>query len=262
MSGVLAEIERDVVQPCVTLWALGGPSIAVRTPQAVLYVDLFTGPSPREDLVKLTSDIIDTRQVRRADAVLCTHVHLDHCHEGSLRPLHKHTDAIFIAPKSCCDALRKWGFEEGRVVEMLPGNHCSVRDVLITAVPTRDWSDPYAVGFVLEVQGVTLYDGGDCLYAAHFLDIGRQWEIDVALMNFARNPSPDLTPFMEPEEVVQAAKDLRARRILLKHWDLWRKMFASPEHLIELLTSEGFDAIAMTQGDKVVLTAPAVALPQ
>ena len=99
-------------------------------------------------------------------------------------------------------------------------------------------------------RGVTLYEAGDCRYFPGFRDIGKRYEIDGALINYARNPSRELTPFMEPEEVVQAAKDLRARRVLLKHWDLWESMFAPPEPMVELLTAEGVDAVAVAQGDR------------
>jgi len=253
MTIKLAETERDVVPAGrVAIWGLGGPSVAIRTPEAILYVDMFTGPSPREDLTKLTPDL-DPDEVRRADAALCTHVHKDHCHERSLRSLYENTGALFLAPKSCCDEMRTWGFSQDRVVELAPGQQLTVKGVLITAVPTRDWTDAHAIGFVLQVQGVTLYDGGDCLYDSYFREIGRRWEIDAALINYAGNPSPDQAPFMEPEEVVQAAKDLRAGRILLKHWDLWQSMAAEPAPMVDLLAAAGINAVALAQGDRVVV---------
>lgn len=248
----LAEIESNILPGSVVLWGLGGPSYAIRTHEAILYVDLFTGPSPRKDLVKLTANIIDPVQVCRAEAVLCTHVHIDHCHEGSLKPLYEQTDALFIAAKSCCDAMGKWGFSGARIVELAPGQQLNVKDVSITSVPSLDWSDPYAIGFIFQAQGVTLYESGDCMYFSGFQDIGQRWEIDVALLNYARNPSPEFAPFMKPEEILKAAKEMRASRVLLKHWDLWQHTFASPGPVVELLAAEGIDASAIAQGDKIV----------
>ena len=255
MSTTWAEIEANVASGNVIVWGLGGPSVAIRTPDAILYLDLFTGPSPCEDLVKLTTDIIDPNQVRNVDAVLCTHEHIDHCHEGSLGPLYRNTDALFVASKSCCHKMRDWGFAEERIAELAPGQHLEVKDVSITAVPSRDWADPFAIGFVLQAQGVTLYEAGDCLYFPGFRDIGRTWKIDGALVNWARNPSSEVNIFMTPEEIVNAAKELSARRVLLKHWDLWQHTFASAEFLVKLLAIEGISSAALSQGDKIVFEA-------
>lgn len=77
---------------------------------------------------------LEPTTIRRVDAVLCTHKHLDHCHKESLSPIHSNTQTLFVAPLPAVKLELDWGFDRGGIREVKPGDKVSLRDVDIYAV--------------------------------------------------------------------------------------------------------------------------------
>ena len=99
----------------------------------------------------------------------------------------------------------------------------------ITAVPAQHFSarTPWDrnrtlwCGFVVRVDGVTIYFAGDSGYSAQFLEIGRRFPgIDVALIPIgAYEPRWFMTPaHMNPEEAVRVHQDVGARASVGMHF--------------------------------------------
>jgi L-ascorbate metabolism protein UlaG (beta-lactamase superfamily) len=247
-------IEEFEAQEGLTIWALGGPSVAIRTPQSLIYLDLFTGPAPSVALHKATVDIIDPEIIRRVDAVLCTHHDLDHCHEGSLTPIHANTEALLIGPRSCTKLFRKWGFSSSRLVELSAGQGFQLKDLRIWALPCNDYFDPDAISYVLQSGGITAFEGGDTLYYSGYIEVGRQFEIDVALLNFARNPAGEIY-YMNHAHVARTAEELGARMVIPKHYDLWEEFLDDPGPLAPMLEPKGIKLQILNQGEYIALSA-------
>lgn len=250
----LAEVEAHRPQAGMTIWALGGPSVIVQTPQTLVYLDLFTGPSPEASLHKATADLFDPRAIRRVDAALCTHHDLDHCHRDSLTPIHDQTDALLIGPRSCTKLFNEWGFAPSRLVELASNQALQLKDLRIWAMPCNDYFDPDAVSYVLQSGGITLFDGGDTLYYSGYIDIGRRFAIDVALLNFARNPPGEIY-YMNHAHVARTAQELGARFLVPKHYDLWQEFLDDPAPLIPLLAPAHIEVKILEQGASFTVTA-------
>lgn len=234
----------------LTIWALGGPSVAIRTPKTLIYLDLFTGSVPGEALHKATDDIIDPQSIGKVNAVLCTHHDPDHCHQESLEPIYNNTDALLIGPRSCTKLFVKWGFGSERVVELQANQAIQLQDLRIWATPCNDYFDPDAVSYVLQSGGVTAFEGGDTLYYSGYIKVGRQFEIDVALLNFAKNP-PDEIYYMNHAHVARTAEELKAKMVIPKHYDLWEEFLDDPAPLIPLLKPKGIQVKILNQGDHI-----------
>jgi L-ascorbate 6-phosphate lactonase len=236
---LLVTIESTPVDRGVLLWWLGGSSWVLKTRQALVYVDLFTGPAPTETLTPLTKafeDLLDPAQIRRADLVLSTHKHIDHCHRESLQPIYEHTEAIFAGARSSAQLFAGWGFAPERIVSLAPGERHQQAGLDILAVPSQDCDDEQAIGFLIQTEGVTLLDAGDSLYFDGFADLGRALSIDVALLNYFTNPpGSDFVQTMTPGQVAQAALDLRAAVVIPKHWDIWKELRANPQDVARAL---------------------------
>jgi L-ascorbate 6-phosphate lactonase len=239
MSNLLQNIEKSELGRGIILWWLGGASWVLRTPSIILYIDLFTGPAPTETLTPLTKnykDLIDPNNVSIADAVLSTHVHIDHCHKESLLPIYRNTSAIFIGGPSSVKHFRNWNFAENRIVELEPYQFHKVVDATITALPNRDCVDTGAVSYLIDTSEVSLFDGGDTLYFEGLRDIGKKWHIDIALLNFFKNPPEiDMTLSMTPKEVASAALDLNAKFLIPKHWNIWTELEDDPQKISDEL---------------------------
>lgn len=245
-------VENFQAEPGLTIWRLGGPSIAIQTPQALIYLDLFTGLNPACGLRKATEDIIDPNKIRKVDAVLSTHHDLDHCHEDTLKKIHSNTGAFFIGPISCHKLYREWSFTPERTIEVSPHKGFQLKDLHITAMPSNDYFDADAVTYIFQSGGVTAFDGGDTLFYAGYREFAKQFDIDVALLNFAKNP-PDEIYYMNHAHVARTAEELGAKKVIPKHYDLWEEFLDDPAPLIPMLEPKNIQVIILKQGEHVVI---------
>ena len=249
----LQQLEASHIEEGIAVWMLGGPSVVIQTPQTLVYLDLFTGPSPESELTKGTVDIVDPQAIRRIDAIFCTHHDPDHCHRESLAPLLANTEALLVGPRSCMKLFREWGFVMARTVEMQAHEALQLKDLRIWAMPCNDYFDEAAVSYVFQSGGVTLFDGGDTLYYSGYIELGRRFSIDVALLNFARNP-PGQIYYMNHAHVARTAQELGARVLIPKHYDLWEEFRDDPAPLVEMLEPAGISVEILGQGERFAIS--------
>jgi L-ascorbate 6-phosphate lactonase len=250
---VLNSIETHQVTEGLTVWRLGGASTALKTPKALVYLDLFLGPNPLTELHKATEDLIDPNTIRLVDAVVITHHDVDHCHRESLAPILAHTDALFIGPKSVMKLLREWGFDNHRLVELSSYQSIQIKDLLIWAVPCNDYFDADANSYVFESGGFAAFDGGDTLYYSEYVRVGKKFNIDLAMLNFAKNPPGEIY-YMNHAHVARTAEELNTRILLPKHYDLWEEFLEDPQKLVPMLEPKGITVKILKQGERLSVT--------
>ena len=85
----LDEVESEAVQDGIMVWSVGGQSLILRTPSAMIYIDPFFGTIP--EYRRSIAIPINPNNVRLADLLLSTHKHVDHCHEESIVPIATNT---------------------------------------------------------------------------------------------------------------------------------------------------------------------------
>ena len=243
------EIESYPVKEGIVIWSLGGPSLVIRTRELLLYLDLFTGPSPVADLEKAIPEVIDPAAIRKVDMALSTHNHEDHCNKYSLGWLYKNTSSLFVGPVSCNRLYRDWGFDLARTRLIAPYESFIKGDVTVHGLPSKDDLEPDAVCFLLEVGSVKIFDGGDTFYFPEMAKIGRTWKIDIAFLSYAKNP-PEHVAYMDEEAVLKGAQALNAKILILKHYDLWVESTIDPMPLLECLRARGHDARVLGLGER------------
>ena len=124
---LLSEIENFAVDPGkVAIWFLSDSCFVVKTAKCILYTDPFFGGSwPEHNVMRMTSVPLEPNLIKKADLVLCSHEHGDHCHYESLLPFHSNTKAKFVVPKPAAKLLRDWDFDESRIKEVNIGDKVS-----------------------------------------------------------------------------------------------------------------------------------------
>jgi L-ascorbate metabolism protein UlaG (beta-lactamase superfamily) len=167
---------------------------------------------------------LDPRLTTGIDAILISHLHLDHLHLPSIRKVG--TDVLLIVPAGSGAWFRSKGF--GSVVELAPSDRASVGPVAITATPAvhSGFHPPFgpramAVGYLLEFEAARIYFAGDTDAFAGMADFGGEG-LDVALLP-VWGWGPRLGPgHMNPRRAAQAAGLLQARYAVPIHWGtLW-----------------------------------------
>jgi L-ascorbate metabolism protein UlaG (beta-lactamase superfamily) len=172
---------------------------------------------------RLVAPGIPLAELPPLDVVLVSHGHMDHLDVPTHRRLPK-TETIAVVAKNLADLVAGCGYRD--VVELRWGEHVTVGDVTITAVPVKHWGTRNVLpdrrgwtGFVLEHRDGTVFFPGDTAYFPGFRDYGARWQIDVALLPIgAYNPPAFRRVHMNPEDALQTMVDLRARWMVPIHW--------------------------------------------
>ncbi|WP_437590065.1 MBL fold metallo-hydrolase [Sorangium sp. So ce1000] len=163
------------------------------------------------------------------DAVLISHMHLDHLSLGSLSLIEQKVRALLV-PRGGLVYVPNYRFGSFEVPTWTTWRQ---GDLKITAVPVRhdgyrygldrDWMTETFTGYVVEYHGITVYFGGDTAYDRdRFAKTRARFpSIDLALLPIAPVGPRDFmaSKHVDPAEAVQAFLDLGARRMMAIHFD-------------------------------------------
>jgi len=187
---------------------LGHASFQVRTVDRIIYIDL-----------KKYGKIVETSE--KADIILVTHNHGDHCSPPKIQKLCKKA-TIVIAPKNCASRI------DGGVKTIKPGEEITAFDVTIEAVEAynvkrfkpsgKPWHPKgYGVGYLIKTGNKTIYHAGD----TDLIPEMRQLEnVDLALL-----PTGDKYT-MDNAEAAEAAIMISPKTAMAMHtWEKDREEF-------------------------------------
>lgn len=151
------------------------------------------------------------KQAEKADYILVTHEHYDHCDAGNVNKLRKE-NTIIIAASGCSKTL-------GSIVGMKAGDVYK-HDMEVEAVHAynvnkfRSPGNPFhprglGVGFVLEINGKRIYHAGD---TDHIAEMSELRNIDVAMLPVGG------TYTMTAEEAAEAAVEIKPKFLIPMHY--------------------------------------------
>ena len=188
---------------------LGHASFQIRTKGKIVYVDL-----------KKYGKVVETSE--KADIILITHGHGDHCSPPKIQSLSK-KDTVVVAPKNCTKRILG-----GNVKSLKPGEEITVDNVRIEAVEAYNtkrfkpsgklWHPKgYGVGYLIRAEGKTIYHAGDTDFIP---EMQKLKDVDLALL-----PTGDKYT-MDNIEAAEAAKAIKPKTAMPMHtWDTDRKEF-------------------------------------
>ena len=205
----------------VSVTFVGHATVMITTPETRILVDPLLENSlcgvRRAKAAGIADEDLDD-----VDLVLVTHAHRDHLSRKSLARLSG--EAPVIVPPHCEQLVRRVGLLS--VEELAPGRSYTHRDVEVIAVPVRhsgtrglgDYARRGACGYVIRtpvsppgVTPVCVYVAGDTGYFSGFVEIGRRFHVDVALLPIAGyEPAGFREEHLSPLDAVYAFEDLAA----------------------------------------------------
>lgn len=234
-SDLLAQIESYELKKGVVLWSLGGAGFVLKTPQSLVYIDPFLAESDDPDFQRAIAVPINPGKIKVAHAVLSTHCHIDHCDKETLTAMEKNTQSIFIGPISSAQKMTEWGIRNARIKIVKPYQKLQLRDIDIVALSGDDPGDEEAVNYLLQVDGITVFDNGDSHYSPDYLEVAKKWNIDIAIINFGKKI------YMDTDDIVKTATDLRTKTLIPMHWDLWKNYTEDPARIAKMVKSRNLD---------------------
>jgi L-ascorbate 6-phosphate lactonase len=216
------EIRQVPVRPgTVALWWLYQAGIVVKTPGGtIVVVDPYLSDAVLRSY-KLPRNVpapIDPAEVE-VDALLATHSHEDHLDPDSITPFMSHEKTQFIGPPMAVERVLAAGVEKERTTPAHRGDVVEIGDLSVRAVHARHMfglePTPDAVGYVLEVGGVSLYHSGDTEYDSDIIADTRGVTASFISMNGTAGN-------MNAHEAAMLAWLQGARLAVPFHYGLWR----------------------------------------
>lgn len=160
------------------------------------------------------------------DVVLISHGHYDHLHFTTLRKLKG--DPLFLVPEGLQDTFINKGFS--KVKELSWWQHFEKTPIHFTFVPALhasgrnlfDQDTSHWGGWICRSlkTGETLYFAGDTGYFPGFMEMGKNFDIDVALLPIGAHEAGmhSKSIHLSPEDAVLAFQDLKAKTCIPMHY--------------------------------------------
>ena len=224
------------------LWWLGQSGFRLRDPAGgpLLFLDPFLSPHERRSW---EAPIGPEELGRRADAILCTHEHIDHFDQPALRAAAATPGSRFalVVPRPLVDRAVELGVPRERVIGAQPDEPLDLDGALIHPVPARhgvNVSDAYNfgeqlsgglvryLGYVVELGGVRAYHAGDTIPYDGQIDRLRALQPHLALLpingrDFFRETEDNTVGNLDPREAARLAGDIGAEALVPMHWELF-----------------------------------------
>jgi len=157
-------------------------------------------------------DPYEVKEHEKADIILITHGHYDHCSIADLKKLTKHDTLILTTPDTTSKLSGK--IHSGILKLAKPGFKISHLGVEIEAVPAYNINKPFHpkenewVGYIFEINKMKFYHAGDTDFIPEMANIS----CDVAFLPVSG------TYVMNAEEAVQAAKKIMPKVAIPMHY--------------------------------------------
>jgi L-ascorbate metabolism protein UlaG (beta-lactamase superfamily) len=185
---------------------------------------------------------IDPAQLPPVSAILVSHAHYDHLDLFSYK--YFKTSVPILLPKGLGKFVAK--FLPNPIVEIPLQSHHVHHGVEIHALPVQHhgyrwipWRYRAACAYLLKSPQTCLYFCGDSGYGPHFQKVGEHFVVDVAMLPVAGFHPPWLKKKtkMNPEQALQATRELRTRHLIPIGWGIFDFLFRDPTDPIQKLLS-------------------------
>jgi L-ascorbate metabolism protein UlaG (beta-lactamase superfamily) len=172
------------------------------------------------------SDIYTVQDFPEIDYLFISHDHYDHLDYETIIALKPKIKQV-ICGLGVGEHFKYWGYDNAKIIEKDWYEEINLGNGFeVALVPARHFSgrglkrnQSLWVSFVLKTPNQKIFIGGDSGYDTHFSKIGQKYgEFDLAILECGQYDKSWKYIHLMPEEVVKAAQDLKAKRLLPVHW--------------------------------------------
>ncbi len=202
---------------------LGHASFEVNLDGTVIYLDPWFDKKPRQMNRLVQSSIKNVDDIKKADVIMISHEHFDHCDPYDVTRMVQRTFATIVGPDESLanfkDILprRKMAIQQDESFEL--------QGLQITVTPARHPQSINPVGYILEKNGKSIYFAGDTYEFPHMADI----DVDVALLPIGGSFTMDVIG------AVSAVKRMQASFAIPMHFNTFDRIQASAEEFAKRL---------------------------
>jgi L-ascorbate metabolism protein UlaG (beta-lactamase superfamily) len=171
------------------------------------------------------TDIYTPADIPEIDYLFITHDHWDHLDFKTIKELKLKVKKV-ITSLGVGAHLERWGYDPKIIVENDWYEEIKLEaGFTVNTTPARHFSgrgpkpnQTLWASFVLETPSTRIFIGGDSGYDKHFAEIGEKFGgFDLVILENGQYNTSWKYIHMMPDEVLQAAKDLKAKRLFPVH---------------------------------------------
>ena len=189
---------------------------------------VFSGnasPIPGSTKAFAGTDIYNAEDLPTIDYLLITHDHYDHLDYptiAKLRPQVKHV----VCGLGVGAHFERWNYDPSKITEKDWDERLPINEQLTLFTATARHfsgrgltrSNTLWLSYILQTPTFRMYLGGDSGYGTHFQELGNTYGgFDLAILDNGQYNEAWRELHLLPEEVLRAARDLRAKRLFPVH---------------------------------------------
>jgi len=271
-----AELLRDIAETQVAagevaIWWFGQSGYAIKTASSLFYVDLYLSElltakyaNTEKPHIRMTEAPIRGAEIKNAEWVFASHKHSDHLDPATMPDLFAASpDAKLVLPAALIDHAVSLGLPRGRLIPTRGEETFSIGPITVHSIPSahpgldyNEQSGYLFLGFVFEVDGVTLYHSGDTLAYDGLAERLRPFNIDIAFLPIngtdARRDALHVPPNMNAQEALTLAQAVGAKLVIPHHYDMFTFNTADVSDFTALADAAGQAYKVLQCGEKFV----------
>lgn len=246
-------VQLEVDNGHLAVWALGqhgfllkgGDTIVLIDPYLSNYVEELDPAVKRQVPIVITPDALSM-----VDVVLITHHHADHCDPRTIAPLLKAApNARIWGSYTARDELAQQGIDTERFAVPSVDQRIVHNDELaLTAIPAAHYEhepdaagNPAYLGFIVTLNGVTLYHSGDTVIYDGMIERLQAQPIDLMILPINGRDwfreQQRLVGNMDYREAAELTARVGAKVLLPAHNDMFSANRINPAYLLDYLTT-------------------------
>lgn len=181
------------------------------------------------------------------DYLFITHDHYDHLDHKTILKLKNKVGKVIMG-LGVGAHFEHWGYDSSMLIEKDWNEEISLdAGFTVHTAPARHFSgrgfkrnQSLWMSYVLQTPTMKIYLGGDSGYDKHFAAIGEQYgPFDLVLLECGQYHPYWKYIHMMPEEVIQAAIDLKAKKLMPVHWSKFSLALHAWDDPIKRVVAEG-----------------------
>lgn len=200
---------------------IGQSGYIIKTENTEILIDPYLSDivNKYEDMPRMLPCPIKPEEVK-ADAIICTHNHLDHLDLGAVPLIRK--EQLYITTNDGKEKLK--ALDRENVIALSIGESTTVGDFSIAAVYAKHTVE--AFGVILKAEGKTLYFSGDTLFDEKLFELSR-YNPDIAFICINGRLGN-----MNVQEAVTVANKINAKHSVPNHYDMFASNSENPDKFI------------------------------